>query len=76
MAVSSTPGTEPPPLTLRDMLRMFGLAIAVGIGLGLFGFFATLFAGWFITGYARQRSSRSPHERTPGSGNCRRRLGL
>jgi len=60
MAASSTPGTEPPPLTLRDTLRMFGLAIAVGIGLGLFGFFATLFAGWFIAGYAQAAKQQKP----------------
>jgi len=39
---------------------MFGLAIAVGIGLGLFGFFATLFAGWFIAGYAQAAKQQKP----------------
>jgi hypothetical protein len=58
MASSSIPGPEPPPLTLRDMLRMFGLAIGVGTGFGLFGFFSTLFVGWFITGYARVAKQR------------------
>ncbi len=60
MASSSAPGPEPPPQTLRDMLRVFGLAIGAGIGLGLFGFFATLFAGWFIVGYARAAKRQRP----------------
>jgi hypothetical protein len=60
MASSSIRGPKPPPLTLRDMLRMFGLAIGVGIGFGLFGFFSTLFAGWLITGYARAAKQQRP----------------
>jgi hypothetical protein len=60
MPSSSIPGTEPPPLTLRDMLRVFGLAIGAGIGFGLFGFFSTLFAGWFIVGYARAAKRQKP----------------
>jgi hypothetical protein len=34
------------------MLRVFSLAIGVGIGLGLFGFLSTVFVGWFILGSA------------------------
>jgi hypothetical protein len=60
MASSSTPGTKPPPLTMRDMLRMFGLAIGVGIGLGLFGFFTALFVGWFIVGHAHAAKQPKP----------------
>jgi hypothetical protein len=60
MASSSTPGPAPPPLTLPDMLRVFGPAIGAGIGLGLFGFFSTLFAGWFIADYARAAKQHRP----------------
>ena len=60
MASSSIPDPAPPPLTLRDMLRVFGLAIGVAIGLGLFGFFSTLFVGWFILGYARAARQHRP----------------
>jgi hypothetical protein len=60
MASSSTPGPAPPPLTLRDMLSVFGLAIGAAIGFGLFGFFSTLFAGWFIAGHARAAKRHRP----------------
>ena len=60
MASSSTPGPEPPLLTLRDMLRVVGPAIGVGIGLGLFGFFSTLFVGWFIVAYAHAAKQQRP----------------
>ena len=60
MVSSSTPGLEPPPHTLRYMLRVFGLAIGAAIGFGLFGFFSTLFAGWFIVGYARAAKQQRP----------------
>ena len=60
MASSSTPGPEPPPLTLRDMLRVFSLAIGVGIGLGLFGFLSTVFVGWFILGSAHAAKQQRP----------------
>ena len=60
MGSSSTPGPAPPPLTLPDMLRVLGLAIGAGIGLGLFGFFSILFVGFFIVGYARAAKRRRP----------------
>jgi uncharacterized membrane protein SpoIIM required for sporulation len=76
MASSSTPGTEPPPLTLRYILRVSGLAIGVGIGLGLFGFFSTLFAGFFIGAYARAAKQQGPHERTPAAATAAADYGL
>ena len=60
MASSSTPGREPQPLTLRDMLRVSGLATGVGIGLGLFGFVSTMIVGSYIVAYAKATKQQRP----------------
>jgi hypothetical protein len=48
-----------PPLDLRAIFRLFVLALMVGVGMGLFGFFFAWVFGAFVAAWARAWKKRS-----------------